>query len=268
MDNIFFYTSKLIWLLVSPDSLLLILILLSLILLYLGKNKPGIYLLSVTSALFIIVAFFPVGEWLLHPLESRFQTNPTLPEQVDGIVVLSGAENAELSYLWHQNEFNAAIERDLAFIELAKKHPEAKLIFTGGTGSLINQKFKGADVAQKLFQQLSSNYEKIIFERESRNTYENVIFSKKLAGPIKNENWILITTSWHMPRSVGIFCKADWPVIPYPVDHQTKKGNLFRIDFDLVTNLDVLKTGIKEWIGLIAYYFSGKTTSSFPEGCK
>lgn len=268
MDNIFFYASKLIWILVSPDSLLLIFMLFSLVLFYTGKNKPAKYLLSITSSLFIIIAFFPVGEWLLYPLESRFQANPDLPEKVDGIIVLSGAENTELSYLWNQIELNAAVERDLSFIELANKYPDAKLIFTGGTGSLINQNLKGADVAQNLFEQLGFNSKKIIFERESRNTYENVIFSKNLIKPHSNENWVLITTGWHMPRSVGIFCKADWPVIPYPVDHQTKKGKLFRIDFDLATNLDVLKTGIKEWIGLIAYYFSGKTTSSIPEACK
>jgi uncharacterized SAM-binding protein YcdF (DUF218 family) len=268
MDNIFFYASKLIWLFVSPDSLLLLFILVSLVLFYIGKHKLAKYLLSVTSGLFLIIAFFPVGEWLLYPLESRFQANPTLPEKVDGIIVLSGAENTELSYLWNQNEINAAVERDISFIELAKNHPEAKLIFTGGTGSLLNQKFKGADVAQKLFQQLSFNSKKILFERESRNTYENVIFSKKLASPIVTENWILITTGWHMPRSVGIFCKAEWPVIPYPVDHQTKKGNIFRIDFDLATNLYYLKIGVKEWIGLVAYFFSGKTKSIFPKACK
>lgn len=193
---------------------------------------------------------------------------PPLPENIEGIVVLSGAEDTVRSHLWNQVELGGAAERDLMFISLAQRYPKAKLIFTGGTGSLTQQEYKAADVAKKLFQQQGLDINKITFERESRNTYENVIFSKKIINPVANKNWILITTSWHMPRSVGIFCKAKWPVIPYPVDHSTKKGNLLRIDFNVLGNLNSLKTAIKEWLGLFAYYLSGKTTSLFPNQCK
>jgi len=267
MDTLFFYVSKLLWLIISPDSLLLLLIIISLSLFYMGKNKLAKKILSITSGILLLIAFFPIGEWLLYPLESRFQTNPTLPEKIDGIIVLSGAEDAELSHVWGQVELGSAAERDLTFIFLARRYPQAKLIFTGGTGSLTKQQFKGADVAKKLFSQLDFKTNKILFERESRNTYENAVFSKKLVNPVKNEKWILITTSWHMPRSVGIFCKAEWPVIPYPVDHQTNKNELFKVNFNFSGNLSELKTAIKEWLGLFAYYLSGKTTAIFPEQC-
>jgi uncharacterized SAM-binding protein YcdF (DUF218 family) len=267
MDTLFFFTSKIIWLLISPDNILLILIILSLFFLYIDKQKPAKILLSTVTGLLIITSFFPVGEWLLYPLESRFQNNPALPEKINGIIVLSGAEDTERSHLWKQVELGSAAERDFAFLALARKYPQAKLVFTGGTGSLIQQEYKAADVAKTLFEQQGFDTTKIIFERESRNTYENVIYSKKIITPIKNDNWILITTGWHMPRSVGIFCKTDWPVIPYPVDHQTKKDNLFRIGFDLLNNLYTLKIAMKEWVGLFAYYISGKTTSFLPEKC-
>ena len=216
----------------------------------------------------ILISFFPIGEWLLYPLESRFQTNPVLPDKIAGIIVLSGSENTVLSPQWQQVELGDATERDLMFLALARKYPEAKLLFTGGSGSLLEQKDKAADIAKKLFKQLNFDVTRIVFEKESRNTYENAIYSKKIVQPFKNENWILITTGWHMPRSVGIFCKAEWPVIPYPVDHQTNKDNLFRISFNLSNNLRMLKIAIKEWLGLFAYYLSGKTTSFFPEQCK
>lgn len=267
MDTLFFFISKLVWLLVSPDNLLLILIIITLVLLYAGKQKQAKILLSTISGLLIIIAFFPVGEWLLYPLESRFPANPVLPEKIDGIIILSGSEDALLSKAWEQVETGSAVERDLTFLALARQYPKAKLVFTGGSGSLINQEFKAADVAKKLFEQQAFDTARIIFERESRNTYENAIFSKKIVKPIKNENWILITTSWHMPRSVGIFCKAEWPVIPYPVDHQTNKDNLFRVDFDLLNNLHGLKTAIKEWLGLFVYYLTGKTTAFLPKKC-
>ena len=268
MDTLFFIASKVIWLLISPDNLILIFIILSLFLLYIGKQKLAKHILSTVTVLLITLSFLPVGEWLLYPLESRFQNNPVLPEKIDGIIVLSGAEDTERSYLWKQVELGSAAERDFSFLTLARKYPNAKLVFTGGTGSLMNQEYKAADVAKILFEQQGIDSTKITFERESRNTYENVIYSKNIVNPIKNENWILITTAWHMPRSVGIFCKTGWPVTPYPVDHQTKKGKIFRVNYDLLNNLSLLKTSIKEWVGLLAYYLTGKTTSFVPEQCK
>ncbi len=268
MDTLFFFVSKIIWIVFSPDSLLLILIVFSLVLLYMDKRKQAKILLSIVSGLLILISFFPIGEWLLYPLESRFQTNPVLPDKIAGIVVLSGSENTVLSPQWQQVELGDAIERDLMFLALARKYPEAKLLFTGGSGSLLEQKDKAADIAKKLFKQINFDVTRIIFEKESRNTYENAIYSKKIVQPVKNEKWILITTGWHMPRSVGIFCKAEWPVIPYPVDHQTNKDNLFRISFNLSNNLRMLKIAIKEWLGLFAYYLSGKTTSFLPSQCK
>ena len=268
MDTLFFFISKIIWLIISPDSLLLILIIFTLVLLYLDKQKQAKILLSVVTGLLIVISFFPVGEWLLYPLETRFKTNPALPDKVAGIIVLSGSENTLLSPQWQQVELGDATERDLMFLTLALRHPEARLLFTGGSGNMLEQKDKEADIAKKLFKQLGFDTTRIIFEKESRNTYENAIYSKKIIQPAKNENWILITTGWHMPRSVGIYCKAEWPVIPYPVDHQTNKDNLFRISFNLSNNLRMLKIAIKEWLGLFAYYLSGKTTSFLPSQCK
>jgi len=150
---------------------------------------------------------------------------------------------------------------------LAKMYPDAKLVFTGGTGSLTKQDFKAADVAKNLLMQQGFDTSRIIFERESRNTYENVIYSKNLIPGGQGKNWILITTGWHMPRSLGIFCKQNWPVIPFPVDHQSRKNNLIRVNFDLAGNILTFKTAIKEWSGLVAYYLAGKTTSLLPSQC-
>ena len=267
MDSLFFWLSKLIWLLISPDSLLLIIILSSFVFLYLGKQLIAKRLLAIACSFLIIITFFPVGEWLLSPLENRFQTNPVLPKKVDGIIVLSGSEDALLSEVWDQVSIGDTVERDLFFLTLARHYPQAKLVFTGGTGSLSEQEYKSADVAKSLFEQQGFEVKRILFERESRNTYENAVNSFNLVKPKDTENWILITTAWHMPRSVGIFCKTGWPVIPYPVDHQTNKNNLFRINFNLLSNLSYLKTSIKEWLGLFAYWLSGKTPSFLPEKC-
>lgn len=267
MDNLFFWISKLTWLIISPDSLLLLLVLLSFVFLYLKKYKITKIILGSLSVVLITLAFIPIGEWLLYPLESRFQTNPSLPDKVDGIIVLSGSEDPLLSDIWKQVELGGTAERNLAFIALARQFPEAKLVFTGGTGSLTHQKYKAADIAKILFQQQGLDLQRVIFERESRNTYENAVYSYHIVSPKAAEKWVLITTAWHMPRSVGIFCKANWPVIPYPVDHQTQKGHLFRLNFDLSGNLVAVQTAFKEWLGLLAYRVSDKTTALLPAQC-
>lgn len=268
MDTLFFWLSKLVWLLIAPDSILYLLLVASAIFLYLGKQKLAKVFLFVCTGLATVIAFIPVGDWLLYPLESRFEPVQSLPEKVDGIIVLSGSESTLLSNAWGQVEVNEAAERNLAFMQLARQYPDARLVFSGGTGSLLHQEFKGADIASKLYQQQGLDTSNIVFERTSRNTYENAMNSKKLVNPTKDETWILITTSWHMPRSTGIFCQQDWSVIPYPVDHSTFKGSLFRINFNLAGNLRGLNTGMREWIGLFAYYFTGKTDSLFPAGCR
>ncbi len=268
MDSFFFFLSKMMWMVTAPDSLLLILLLIAWTLLWRGKYRSAKRVLGFVVGILLIVALFPVGEWVLYPLEIRFPKNPVLPQKIDGIIVLGGAENADLSNKWNQVELGEAAERLLAFQTLARRYPEAKLMFTGGSGSMVYQGYKGADVAKMVFEQQGINTSHITFERESRNTYENAMFSKVLAKPVSDENWILITSAFHMPRSVGIFCRAGWPTIPYPVDHYTWPGNLFRVDLDLAGHLKTLAMGIKEWLGLVVYYVTGKTANLFPLSCE
>jgi uncharacterized SAM-binding protein YcdF (DUF218 family) len=267
MESIFFWTSKLAWLIIAPDNLLLFLLLISWILLWCGASRLAKRLIGFVTIALTVVAFFHVGEWLLYPLEVRFPTNPNLPQRIDGIIVLGGAENSVLSSLWNQEELDDGSERDIVFLELARRYPNAQLVFTGGSGSMIHQDYKAADVAKKLFKKLGLDISRVTFGRNSRNTFENVVLSKGLVKPDPGQKCILITTAWHMPRSVGIFCKAGWPVIPYPVDHCTMPGKLLRVDLNLSGHLRDLAIGVKEWVGLTAYYLSGKTRALIPDQC-
>ena len=268
MDTVFFWISKLAWIVINPFNLLLIVLIGIWVLLWRGSNRVAKLFLGYIVILMIIVALFPVGNWLIFQIETRFVTNPELPETIDGIIVLAGAENATLSSHWNQVEIGSAAERNIAFIKLARQYSNAKLVFTGGSGSLLNQEYKDADVAKLLFQDLGLDLSRVTFERNSRNTYENAVLSLELVKPDPTEKWILITTSWHMPRAVGIFCKIGWLVIPYPVDHLTIADDLFRIGFNLSGHLTILEIAIHEWIGLLTYYISGKTSDLFPSECE
>lgn len=267
MESIFFLLSKFVWAVIAPDSLLLIFVLFAWAMLWRGRIRLAKWSLGFLSIGLLAIALFPMGAWLLYPLETRFPANPELPSKIDGVIVLAGSENALLSALWRQVELGEAAERYLAFLELARRYPDAKLVFTGGSGNVFAQQYKEADVAKTLFEQQGMNVSRVIFERNSRNTFENAVLSKELVKPRAGEKWLLITSAFHMPRSVGIFCKARWPVIPYPVDHRNSPDNVFRISIGLAGNLNGLIFGMNEWVGLLAYYVTRKTADLLPSGC-
>jgi len=258
MNELFYWFSKLFWLLAAPDSLLLIWFGSGFFLLWRGKIVWAKRVLGVLLFLMMMVGFFPVGEWLLYPLETKYPHNQQLG-RVDGIIVLAGSEDPVHTKIWNQVVVGSATERNLEFMRLAGQYPDAKLVFTGGVGSMLQQDFKTADVAKRLFTEQGVDVSRITFERESRNTWENALLSKKLVETQSNENWVLITTAWHMPRSVGIFCKVGWDVIPYPVDFHTQPDNLFRVGWGFAGNLNGLATAVKEWIEIVAYKMMGRS---------
>lgn len=267
MDSLFFWLSKILWVVAAPDNFLALVFFLGLLALLSNKFFLAKLILVPAIMVVLLITTLPIGEWLLHPLETRFKTNPDLPSDIDGIIVLGGAEEPLMSEKWRQTEVNFASERQLAFLNLARRYPKAKLVYSGGTDSMVYQSAKGADVAERLYRQQSINIDRVTLERESRNTYENAIYSKQLLKPAKNEKWILITTAWHMPRSVGVFCQAGWSVIPYPVDHWVWPENRLFAGFNLAGNLTKLQTGVKEWLGLLAYFVSNKTDRFVSVGC-
>lgn len=267
LNTLFFFFSKIVWALLSPANLLYLLVLAGTVLLFLHKTRPARLLLGTAAILLTIAAFVPVGKWLATPLETRFAANPELPRNIDGIILLGGAADPLTSYLWDQAELGEGAERYLAFARLAQDHPRAKLVFTGGNGAILDQAYREADIALYLLESLGINRRRLELERDARNSWENAINSKALMNPAADETWVLVTSAAHMPRALGVFCAVDWPVIPYPVDHQTAPGSQMRFGLDLAGNLESLNKASREWVGLVVYRLTGKTSALFPDGC-
>lgn len=264
MDTVFFLASKIVWALISPDSLIVILGVFAWIAVLLNWQRVSRALLASCALLLLVIGFFPVGEWLIAPLENRFTSNAALPGEVDGIVVLGGAISPRLSNIWQQPELGGGADRLTNFLYLARLYPNAQLVFTGGSGSVTKQEFKEAEMARILFDQLGLAERAIVFESESRNTSENARNSRELVSPEDDENWLLITSAFHMPRSIGVFCQEGWSAQAYPVDHYSQKGHLLRINFSFGENLSVLGTAVREWVGLTASRLSGRTDRFLP----
>ena len=102
-----------------------------------------------------------------------------------------------------------------------------------------------------------------MLERQSRNTYENAVFSKAMIAPKPGERWLLVTSAYHMPRSVGLFRKAGFPVEPYPVDwrvgHRPRASTAFRC---WVCGGPTLPCASGS--GLLAYRLRGRIDDLFP----
>lgn len=263
-DGLFLVLSKLAWALLSPDSLIVLLALGGWLFLLAGRQRAARALIALCTLLLLWLSFVPLGEWILAPLEKRFPANVALPAQVDGIVVLGGAIDPVLSAAWQQAELGGGAERVTAFAYLASLYPDAQLVYTGGSGDLLRQQDREADFAPYLLGQLGLGNRAIIYESESRNTWENAVNCKQLVNVQTDEEWILVTSAYHMPRAVGVFCQRGWPVTPYPVDHQSESGNLWRVQFGLLGNLGELRTGLREWLALIAYRITGRSDRLLP----
>lgn len=259
MDTVFFLTSKLVWAVISPDSLILIILVTAWICLWLGMRKLARKLLALVTLSLLLIAFLPLGEWVIAPLEERFPVHPALPVRVDGIIVLGGPIDPELSAQWGQIQFLESGERLTTFVSLARRFPQAKLVFSGGSGRILQQDYSEADSARQLFNDLGLVSRDIIYETESRNTHENALYSKPLAQPRPEENWVLVTSAFHMPRAVGVFCRQNWNTIPYPVDYYSRPAQQFRIGFNLDDHLKQLTQATREWVGLLAYRVTNRT---------
>jgi uncharacterized SAM-binding protein YcdF (DUF218 family) len=259
-----FALGKLAWWALRPSSLLLMVLMLGLVLRLVGRRASGRVIIGAAIAALASVAVLPAGAWLLAPLEARFPP-PTLPASVDGIIVLGGAIDPVRSTDRRQLSLNGSAERLTAFAELARRFPRAKLIFTGGTGSLVDTASREADWLAPLLPTLGLGEGRVLLERESRNTIENAAFSRALAKPAAGEIWVLITSAAHMPRSVGVFRAQSWPVVGYPVDYQTPTRPLAAgLGFDLPQGLILLDAAAYEWLGLAYYYIRGATESLYP----
>jgi len=269
----FFVISKIVAWFLSPINIISLLIILGVItfIISLKHGKTFIkksYQTMFATAFIIILCFatMPIGHWLVQPLEERFIKTSPIPPDIDGIIVLGGSINVDMSYERNQIHLNNYGGRLLAFIDLAHNFKYATLLYTGGNSSLINNGGKTeAEIARNVLRKTGIKTNRIIFEDQSRNTFENVIYSKKMINPQPNEKWLLITSAIHMPRSIGIFKKQKWNVIPHPVDFQTFPGEqTINKNIDIENNMRITKSAMKEWVGLIAYYLTDKTTSIFP----
>jgi uncharacterized SAM-binding protein YcdF (DUF218 family) len=267
-----FIASKILGFFSLPSNVLLVAGLLGLLLLLSKRTvRAGRRLIGAALVLTLAFGLLPFGMLLLMPLEERFPPWDASRGDPDGIVVLGGMFEPEVANR-PDSGLNEAAERVTAIAGLARRYPAAKILFSGGdvlpipvASGLMPGRATEAHTAAALFEEFGIPKSRILLEDRSRTTAENAAFSLPVARPQPGERWLLVTSAWHMPRAIGAFRAAGFPVEAYPVDYRTPSGAGLWIPFGSVsTGLRRTDTAAREWFGLLAYWLTGRSPALFP----
>ncbi|MGE8102110.1 YdcF family protein [Allorhizobium sp. NPDC080224] len=260
-----FVVSKLFWNAIQPLSLVFLLGLLALALIWFRWLRLAVAALSLSLLILFLTLYTTLGSVLLQSLEARFSKPAADPASVSCMIVLGGAFETEVTTARGGVDLNQAADRFVEALRLAMRYPEASILVSGGDGSLSGVYEGDAAASIRFFEAFGISSDRLIAETTSRNTDENAQNSRELLSSRDLEQCLLITSAFHMPRSVGLFRKAGVDVAPWPVDYRTAGNLTFALDFTQPTlNAQQMSTAVREWVGLAAYRILGRIDDVFP----
>ncbi|MBO6902573.1 MAG: YdcF family protein [Rhizobiaceae bacterium] len=261
----FFYLSKILWFFLQPLGLTTLLLFAGLAALAVSWRKTAASAFCAGFLVLFISSWTTFGALMLQPLEDRFARPDELPPGIAGIIVLGGGFEGAVNSVRGGYELASAGDRFVEAAVLARRFPGVPVVITGGSGALVFHGEPDADTAPRLLAALGVSPERLVLENESRNTYENAVFTRRLLQPDSTQNWLLVTSAFHMPRSVSLFRKAGFNVIAWPVDYRTTGEEWIGVAQDnAIDSLHTTTLAIREWVGLIAYRLTGRVDSLFP----
>ena len=259
----FFALSKILGFFALPSNLLVLAGVVGAALLFTRRKRLGQGMMAASLLALAIAGWSPLGNWLMAGLEDRFP--PWRGDGApDGIIVLGGAITPDVSAERGSVALNESAERVTVVAALARRYPAARIVFSGGSSSLLGGAAE-ADFVLPLFESFGIARERVTLEGRSRNTAENARFTRDLVQPKSGERWLLVTSAYHMPRSIGIFRQAGFVVEAHPVDWRVPKDRDADLPFNsLAAGLARTDTALREWLGLVAYKATGQSDALWP----
>jgi len=255
----FFVLSKIFWAAAQPVSLVFILVVLGMIFFGLERKRLGFLSAGLGALLLVLCCFTTLGALVIAPLEDRFGRPAEMPEDIDAIVLLGGAVNGRVSTTRGIVELTDSGDRLTEAYRLAQLYPDVPLVVTGGGGQLVSTSEPEATTMERFFVSLGLPRERLLLETASRNTAENAALTAETLGG-SDKRILLVTSAFHLPRSMALFRKAGFDAIAWPADYRSAGDEGLEFDLsDPVGNLETATTAIREWIGLVAYRLSGQT---------
>ena len=254
-----FYIAKVTNYLLEPLYILsFFLLILIFLLLFTNFKKLTIFSSKFLLILFLFFGYTPLSNFLLNKLEDSIKPSKYPVQQLKGVVVLGGIFDSGLKSQQRNDVFlNGGAERVTKALELYNKNPKLLILFSGFSQELKPQGWSESDMAKKFFLEQGVRSENLIFENKSRNTLENIIYSRDI---IKNYRgtWGLITSASHMPRSYFGFKKQGLILEPIIVDYRTGTSPIFWINFNIGLGLSNWSTILHEVVGISYYKITGK----------
>ena len=254
-----FYLSKILNFFINPLNILSLIILMQLFIIFFIQSKKLIIFFSkLFLILFLFFGYNPLSNFLLSKIEDNIQTSKYPFQQLTGVIVLGGSFNSGLeSKERNEVSLNSSAERLTKALEIYKKNPRLLILFSGFSGELKPQGWSESDMAKKFFLDQGVKLDNLIFENQSRNTFENIKYSKDIIANYKG-TWGLITSASHMPRSFFAFKKQSLILEPISVDYKTGTSKIFWINFDISSGLSNWSIILHELIGITYYKITNK----------
>ena len=261
----FYYLSKIVWFFLTPSNALVVLALVGFALQWTRYTRAGSRMTGAAAGLLFVAGLSPLGNALILPLEARFPVFVDDGRPVAGIVVIGGTFDTEATNVHGRMALNETGERLIALGDLARRYPSAKVVYAGGGSEFTPDTTPEATLVENTIGELGLPRDRVIYERRSLNTFQNAVYAKEMANPKPRERWLVVTSAFHMPRTMGVFRKAGFAVVAYPVDYRTAGAASLLRPFGFVgEGLRRTDIAAKEWMGLGVYYFSGRTDALFP----
>jgi uncharacterized SAM-binding protein YcdF (DUF218 family) len=211
-------------------------------------------------ALVLLLGWRPLPDLLIRQLETQHNEIPPDADLRDyvGMVVLGGSTETSFVATAHaQPLLNDAAERMTAPLAMLRKNPHLRIVYTGGGTAKGPGVISEAQRAKMFFDSLGLVAPRVEYEGASRTTHENATLTAQLPGVDTKQRWLLVTSAWHMPRSMATFTKAGWNVTAYPVDYRTGLATPWD-EYSLGSGLRSWQLVLHERLGLLAYRLMGR----------
>ena len=248
----YFYLSKILAPFLNPTNLLFFLLIF-----FIFKNiKLKIrfkFLFIFITFIITFISILPIGKIGLKYLENDYVFQEKL-SNVDNIFILAGSEEISTTKATNKLNLNNGSERLISSIKLALDNPNAAIYFIGGDGHLIKNEINEINVAQLFFEDIGFDTRRVKFIQNTRNTIENLKALKKIN--IQDQSNVLITSAFHMKRSMIIANTLDIKIKPYAVDFRSiEKFNLINYyqRLSVASNWDSFNIFFRELLGIFAF---------------
>ncbi len=226
-------------------------------LLWLMDVAPGRAVTIAGIATLLVMGYSPLGRGLLLLIENRIPV-AAIASEPDVILALGGAFDTVLSAGRKAPIFEYG-ERIAALAQLGNRYPHAKLVVSGGDRNLMLPELSESRMSQDFLQSLGIDSSRLILETRSRETSEHAIFVKPLLADVPHGTIVLVTSAFHMWRSVRSFVKAGLPVTPYHVGWRTRGPQDVALPFSSFSRgLSYCDLAFREYLLLLYYALLGR----------